>query len=38
MTQIIFQANLDENNCRLNQRTTEYCYGLRRILQFQTDK
>ena len=29
---------LDENNCCLNQRTTEYCYGLRRILQFQTDK
>ena len=29
---------LDENNCRQNQRTTEYCYGVRRILQFQTDK
>lgn len=29
---------LDENNCCLNQRTTEYCYGLRHILQFQTDK
>ena len=29
---------LDEDNCCLNRRTTEYCYGLRRILQSKTDK
>lgn len=29
---------LDENNCCLNQRTTEYCYGLSYILQSKTEE
>ena len=28
---------LDENNCYLSHSTTEYCYGLRHILQSKMD-
>lgn len=32
------EVYLDENNCYLSYSTTEYCYGLRHILQSKMDK